>query len=143
MLSPAHYPGSAASSPNHEGIRDRRHERRRYRAAAGARTQLCLGQRLRRAGERRRAREQLDQALKTFRRLGAQPWAAQADSELAAAGAIRTPAAQAHTDQPAHQLLTAQELQVAIAVGEGKTNKQAAAALFLDPAGLFRVMRRG
>jgi len=35
---PGHNPGSAASSPNHEDFQDRRHERRRYQAAAGART---------------------------------------------------------------------------------------------------------
>ena len=39
----------------------------------------------------------------------------------------------AHTAVLPQQLLTAQELQVAIAVGEGKTNKEAAAALFLSP----------
>jgi DNA-binding CsgD family transcriptional regulator len=98
-----------------------------------ARTQLCLGERLRRAGERRRARHELDQALRTFRRLGAQSWAAQAESELAATGATHSPAAQAHLARLPQQLLTAQELQVAIVVGEGKTNKEAAAALFLSP----------
>ena len=98
-----------------------------------ARTQLCLGERLRRAGERRRARDQLGQALEVFRRLGAQPWVAQAEAELSATGATHTPAAQPGPPRLPHQLLTAQELQVAIAVGEGKTNKQAAAALFLSP----------
>lgn len=98
-----------------------------------ARTRLCLGERLRRAGERRRARDQLDQARQAFRRLGAQPWAAQAESELSAAGATHRPAAAVRTARPPQQLLTAHELQVAIAVGEGKTNKQAAAALFLSP----------
>lgn len=98
-----------------------------------ARTQLCLGERLRRAGERRRARDQLSQALQAFRWLGAQSWAAQAEAELSATGASHTAAAAAATAQLAQQLLTAQELQVAIAVGEGKTNKEAAAALFLSP----------
>ena len=97
-----------------------------------ARTQLCLGERLRRAGERRRARQQLTEALQTFQRLGAQPWTAQAETELSATG-VTYPRAQAPSARPPHQLLTAQELQVAIAVGEGKTNKQAAAALFLSP----------
>jgi DNA-binding CsgD family transcriptional regulator len=98
-----------------------------------ARTQLCLGERLRRAGERRRARDQLDQALQTFQRLGAQPWAAQAEGELSATGATHIPAAHVSAAQPPQQLLTAQELQVAIAVGDGKTNKETAAALFLSP----------
>ncbi len=98
-----------------------------------ARTQLCLGERLRRAGERRRAQAQLEQAVRTFRRLGAEPWASHAETELSAAGATRTRAAVADTARPLHALLTAQELQVALAVGEGKTNKEAAAALFLSP----------
>ena len=62
-----------------------------------ARTQLCLGERLRRAGQRRRARDHLDQALQTFRGLGAEPWAAQAETELSATGAPHTPAAQTPT----------------------------------------------
>jgi hypothetical protein len=40
QCSPRHNPGPAASSPNHEDFQDRRHERRRYQAAAGARTPL-------------------------------------------------------------------------------------------------------
>jgi ATP/maltotriose-dependent transcriptional regulator MalT len=98
-----------------------------------ARTQLCLGERLRRAGERRRARDHLEQALQAFRRLGAQPWVSHAESELSAAGAILTRSADSCAASQPHQLLTAQELQVAIAVGEGKTNKEAAAALFVSP----------
>lgn len=98
-----------------------------------ARTQLCLGERLRRAGERRRARDQLEQARQTFQRLGAQPWTAQAETELSAAGATHIPAAAAQAALPPRQLLTAQELQVAITVAAGNTNKQAAAALFLSP----------
>jgi DNA-binding CsgD family transcriptional regulator len=98
-----------------------------------ARTQLCYGERLRRTGQRRRAREQLQQALETFHRLGAGPWARQAQNELSATGATRTRAAHAHTAPPPQQLLTAQELQVALTVAEGKSNKEAAAALFLSP----------
>jgi len=37
-----HHPGSAASSPNHGDTQDRRHQRRRYRAADGARTPSTL-----------------------------------------------------------------------------------------------------
>jgi DNA-binding CsgD family transcriptional regulator len=99
----------------------------------GARTQLCFGERLRRAGERRAAREQLNHALDTFRALGAEPWAAQAEAELSATGATRTPASREHVGRPPHELLTAQELQVAVAVAEGASNKEAAAALFLSP----------
>lgn len=98
-----------------------------------ARTKLCLGERLRRVGERRRARVQLDQALQAFQLLGAQPWASQAEAELSTAGATPTRSAGAHTALQPHQLLTAQELQVAITVAQGKTNKEAAAALFVSP----------
>ena len=98
-----------------------------------ARTQLCLGERLRRAGERRRAREQLHHALQTFQRLGAEPWASHAENELSATGATLRRPSGATTARPPQQLLTAQELQVAIAIAEGKTNKEAAAALFLSP----------
>lgn len=98
-----------------------------------ARTQLCFGERLRRAGARRRAREQLREALHTFTKLGANPWARHADNELNATGATRTTASQAARQPLLHELLTARELQIALAIAEGATNKQAAAALFLSP----------
>jgi DNA-binding CsgD family transcriptional regulator len=98
-----------------------------------ARTQLCLGQRLRRAGERRRSREQLTLALETFRRLGAEPWALHAERELSTTGATRARTADAAADRPAQELLTPQELHIALAVSEGKSNKQIAADLFLSP----------
>ncbi len=50
-----------------------------------ARTQLCFGERLRRAGRPREARAHLSAALDTFRALGARTWAARARSELVAA----------------------------------------------------------
>ncbi|MGH2947717.1 MAG: LuxR C-terminal-related transcriptional regulator, partial [Solirubrobacteraceae bacterium] len=93
-----------------------------------ARTQLCLGERLRRAGRRVDAREHLHEALDAFDRLGAQPWAERARGELRASGERvrrRPPAA---TDR-----LTPQELQVALAIAEGASNREAAAALFLSP----------
>jgi tetratricopeptide (TPR) repeat protein len=52
-----------------------------------ARTELCLGQRLRRVGRRVAAREQLRAALATFDSLGAAPWAETARYELGASGA--------------------------------------------------------
>jgi len=51
-----------------------------------ARTQLCYGERLRRAGRRKDAREQLRAALEIFERLGAALWAKRAESELRASG---------------------------------------------------------
>lgn len=94
-----------------------------------ARTQLALGERLRRAKQRAEAREPLTAALDEFERLGAKPWAERARTELRATGGAaagrRTPAA---ADQ-----LTPHELQIAVLVAQGMTNREAAAALFLSP----------
>lgn len=92
-----------------------------------ARTQLCYGERLRRSKRRSEARGQLHAALSTFERLGAEPWADRARNELRATGeTIRR-------DNRASDDLTLQELQVALKVAEGATNREAAAALFLSP----------
>jgi DNA-binding CsgD family transcriptional regulator len=106
-----------------------------------ARTELCLGERLRRARRRSDARVPLRGALETFELLGAAPWAVRARRELAATGEIvqtgRTPLA----DE-----LTPAELQVALLVAGGSTNKEAAAALFLSAktveAHLGRIYRK-
>ena len=93
-----------------------------------ARTELCLGERRRRARRRSDARLPLRSALDTFEHLGAAPWAERARTELAATGET------AHRRDPyAAEQLTPQELQVALIVGEGATNKEAGAALFLSP----------
>lgn len=93
-----------------------------------ARTQLRLGERLRRARRAAAAREPLRAALETFESLGAAPWAEQARSELAATGArIRGRA------EPDLGGLTPQELRIARLVAEGATNREAAVALFLSP----------
>jgi DNA-binding CsgD family transcriptional regulator len=105
-----------------------RHERSRE-PFARARTALALGERLRRAGLRRDAREHLRQALTTFETLGAEPWAALAARELRASGERARRRTAAH-DMSA---LTPQELQVALVVAEGATNSEAAAALYLSP----------
>ena len=93
-----------------------------------ARTHLCYGERLRRAGQRIQAREHLRTALELFNQLGARPWLDRAGQELKASGATvrRRESWQAEE-------LTAQELQIALQVSEGKTNKEVAAALFLSP----------
>jgi DNA-binding NarL/FixJ family response regulator len=94
-----------------------------------ARTQLCHGERLRRDKKRAAARPYLEQAGSTLQSLGAKIYAELARSELAAAG--RT---MADTDRPHHSaLLTPQELQVAVSVAAGATNREAAAQLFLSP----------
>jgi DNA-binding CsgD family transcriptional regulator len=93
-----------------------------------ARTELCFGERLRRAKRRAEAREPLREALKTFERLGAAPWSERARGELAASGeTVR------RRDPYAAEQLTPQELQVALVVARGATNKEAGAALFLSP----------
>ena len=92
-----------------------------------ARTALNHGERLRRTGRRREARAQLHAALEIFKRLGATPWSERAESELRATGErIR------RRDPTAADQLTARELQIALAVARGATNREAAAALFLS-----------
>jgi DNA-binding NarL/FixJ family response regulator len=92
-----------------------------------ARTRLAYGERLRRQGRRRDARMQLRPAHDLFSAAGATPWQERAAAELRATGerVIDTP-------QPSAEL-TPQELNIALLVAEGKTNKEIAAALFLSP----------
>ncbi|UQU68253.1 LuxR family transcriptional regulator [Couchioplanes caeruleus] len=91
-----------------------------------ARTQLAFGERLRRQRQRAEAREHLQAALETFERLGAQPWADKAHTELRATGTTVT---RSDAGLPG---LTPQELQVALVVARGATNHEAAATLFLS-----------
>jgi DNA-binding CsgD family transcriptional regulator len=93
-----------------------------------ARTELCLGERLRRARRRAEARAPLRSALETFDRLGAAPWADRTRTELAATGETMGERGPHKIDQ-----LTPQELQIALIVARGATNKEAGAALFLSP----------
>ena len=92
-----------------------------------ARTELAYGERLRRAGQRKRARERLHAALVVFDDLGAKAWSARARSELAATGERLRPAA------VTRESLTPREMQVALAVAEGASNSETAAALYLTP----------
>jgi DNA-binding CsgD family transcriptional regulator len=93
-----------------------------------ARTRLAYGARLRRARQRVRAREELRAALETFDRLGPSPWADAASAELAATGETAR-----RRDPSTLDELTPQELQIALLLAEGKTTREAAAALFLSP----------
>jgi DNA-binding CsgD family transcriptional regulator len=93
-----------------------------------ARTELCYGERLRRSKRRRQSRQHLGDALEVFRALQARPWADRAEKELAATG---TTARRRVAPGPEDQL-TPQELRVAIAIAEGASNREAAAALFLS-----------
>jgi len=93
-----------------------------------ARTELALGEHLRRQRRRSEAREPLRSALEGFERLGAKPWAERARGELRATGEtarVRDPSA---VDE-----LTPQELQIARLVAGGHSNKEVAARLFLSP----------
>ena len=93
-----------------------------------ARTLLVYGARLRRAGQRVLAREQLRSAAEGFEYLGADPWAATARHELAATGEkARARSVATRND------LTPQELQIAILLCSGRTTREAASALFLSP----------
>jgi DNA-binding CsgD family transcriptional regulator len=106
-----------------------------------ARTELAYGERLRRARRRIEARTWLRAALETFERLGAVPWMDRARTELRASGETLR-----RRDDVPLQELTPQELQVALLVAQGATNREAGAALFLSPktieAHLGRVYRK-
>lgn len=106
-----------------------------------ARTQLAYGERLRRSRHRSDARPYLRAAIEAFERLGAGPWAERARVELRATGESIGRELLSGLDS-----LTPQELQVAIVVARGATNKEAGAALFLSPktieAHLGRIYRK-
>jgi DNA-binding CsgD family transcriptional regulator len=93
-----------------------------------ARTRLCYGERLRRAGRRVHAREQLRAALATFDALTAAPWAERARAELLATGERAR-----RRDPGTLDELTPQELQIGIVLAEGRTTREAATRLFLSP----------
>jgi DNA-binding CsgD family transcriptional regulator len=93
-----------------------------------ARTMLAYGERLRRAGRRVDARPPLRDALEVFDRLGAARWSERAAAELAATGETIQ-----RTGAGLVAALTPQELQVSLLLAEGRTTREAAAALFLSP----------
>jgi DNA-binding NarL/FixJ family response regulator len=93
-----------------------------------ARTRLLYGARLRRAGRRVAARQQLRTALDAFVAMDLAVWARRAADELAATGATARPR------RPlASEPLTSQETRVALLVARGLSNREVAAALFLSP----------
>ena len=93
-----------------------------------ARVRLNHGELLRRAGDRRAARDELRAALELFDGLGARPWAARAEQELRASGEKARRREPTTVDE-----LTAQELQVARIIAGGASYKEAATMLFLSP----------
>ena len=92
-----------------------------------ARTKLCFGERLRRDRHLLEAREQLGAALAVFEDVDARPWAERARGELAAAGVQSRDARIGGVAD-----LSPRELQIALAVAEGRRNKEIAGALFLS-----------
>jgi DNA-binding CsgD family transcriptional regulator len=93
-----------------------------------ARAQLLYGEWLRRANRRLDARVQLGAAHEFFTRVRADGFAGRAARELLATGA--TP--RKRTDEARAQL-TAQEAQIAALAGDGHTNPEIGARLFLSP----------
>jgi DNA-binding CsgD family transcriptional regulator len=93
-----------------------------------ARTELAYGEFLRRGRHRIEAREHLRAALDAFENLGATLWADRAGVELRASGQTARRRGPSTRDA-----LTAQELQIAHHVGQGLSNREVAAQLFLSP----------
>jgi len=83
---------------------------------------LALGVVLRRAKQKRAAREILQQALTVFDQLGARMWSAKTGGELARIGGRA----------PAEGSLTVTERRVAYLVANGGSNRQVADELFLS-----------
>jgi DNA-binding CsgD family transcriptional regulator len=88
-----------------------------------ARTQLFLGQVLRRQRKKNLAAATLRESFETFGELGMPLWANRVGAELKRTDAPRTN----------HSELTASELRVARLAAVGKTNKDIATALFISP----------
>ncbi|NUP53715.1 MAG: AAA family ATPase [Catenulispora sp.] len=90
-----------------------------------ARIRLALGERLRRQTAKAEAHVELTAAAATFTRLGAQPWAERAATELRAIGIGAAP--------PTENVpLTPQELEIAQLAASGLTNKQIGQRLYLS-----------
>jgi DNA-binding CsgD family transcriptional regulator len=94
-----------------------------------ARSQLCFGERLRRARRRVEARGYLARALETFRSIGATPWSDRAARELGATSCT----ARRRDDPSTIDDLTPQEAHAARLVAEGATVREAAGRMFLSP----------
>jgi DNA-binding CsgD family transcriptional regulator len=92
-----------------------------------ARTRLSYGEWLRRAKRKLDARKQLNTAYEMFTRMGAEGFAERARRELAAAGEKLRKQPVSSGDE-----LTAQEEQIARLAGDGLTNQEIGAQLFIS-----------
>lgn len=92
-----------------------------------ARTELCYGERLRRSNRRKEARAHLRTAVGIFDEAGAAPWAERARAELRATGVTVK-----RRDPSAPERLTPQELQIALLVADGRTNREVAGTMFVS-----------
>jgi DNA-binding CsgD family transcriptional regulator len=114
-----------------ESERQLRSATQRYREAGSpfdeARAMLDLGVRLRRHRKPIDARDTILGALGILERLGAAPWVDMARDELRVSGGTLSERGRTIEN------LSPAELQVAIVVGRGATNREAAAELFLSP----------
>ncbi|MFP5489671.1 MAG: helix-turn-helix transcriptional regulator, partial [Acidimicrobiia bacterium] len=104
-------------------------------AFEAARTRLLAGSILRRAGRRTAARVELESARSTFSILGAAPFVARVDAELARLATRRAP-----------EGLTGTERRVAELAGAGMTNAEIAASMSISvrtvESNLTRVYRK-
>jgi DNA-binding CsgD family transcriptional regulator len=102
-----------------------------------ARAHLVYGEWLRRRRRRRDARDQLGRAYEIFDSAGAAAFAERARTELRAAGGQAHERAAATRDP-----LTAQEALIARLAGEGASNPEIAAQLFISPATVAYHLRK-
>ena len=101
------------------------------------RAHLIYGEWLRRQRRRRDARDQLGRAYEIFDSIGAEAFAERARIELRATGG--------HARQQAPETpdtLTAQEALIARLAGEGASNPEIAAQLFISPATVAYHLRK-
>jgi DNA-binding CsgD family transcriptional regulator len=96
-----------------------------------ARTELVLGEALRRARRPAEAREPLIRAALRFEKLGARVWARRARAELGASG-VKSPCPSAVAAPTDVDCLSPQELHVARAAARGLNNVEIAARLFIS-----------
>jgi DNA-binding CsgD family transcriptional regulator len=101
------------------------------------RAHLLYGEWLRRQRRRRDARDHLGRAYEIFDSVGAAAFAERARTELRAAGGH---ARQQTTETP--DTLTAQEALIARLAGDGASNPQIAAQLFISPATVAYHLRK-